>query len=165
MKALVYTGPESLIYRDVPDPTRGRRSRLIRVESVGICGSDMHAYLGHDERRPAPLMLGHEVAGIIATRTDGPGSASPSTRWSPAAPAPACLAGRDNLCPTRQIISMPPRPGGFAESVVDALPATSSTYPTAFPPIRPLWPNPSPAAGTRCRMAAVRVSTARQGPW
>ena len=25
----------------------------------------MHAYLGHDERRPAPLILGHEASGII----------------------------------------------------------------------------------------------------
>jgi threonine dehydrogenase-like Zn-dependent dehydrogenase len=28
---------------------------MVRIDSVGICGSDMHAYLGHDERRPAPL--------------------------------------------------------------------------------------------------------------
>jgi L-iditol 2-dehydrogenase len=33
------------------------------VEAVGICGSDLHAYLGHDERRPPPLILGHEVSG------------------------------------------------------------------------------------------------------
>ena len=40
---------------------------LVRVEAVGICGSDMHAYHGHDARRPAPLILGHEAAGRIVT--------------------------------------------------------------------------------------------------
>ncbi|MEX0337416.1 MAG: alcohol dehydrogenase catalytic domain-containing protein, partial [Arenibacterium sp.] len=58
MKALVYDGPETLGFRDVPDPTpTGNDEHLIRVDAVGICGSDMHAYLGHDDRRPAPLIL------------------------------------------------------------------------------------------------------------
>ena len=42
---------------------------LVRIDSVGICGSDMHAFLGHDDRRPAPLILGHEGARTI---TGGP---------------------------------------------------------------------------------------------
>jgi L-gulonate 5-dehydrogenase len=55
MKALVYTGVEALAFRDVPDPVPDPGEVLIRVESAGICGSDMHAYLGHDDRRPARL--------------------------------------------------------------------------------------------------------------
>ena len=69
MKALVYIGPEALDHREVPDPTPKDGEVLVKVDSVGICGSDMHAFLGHDERRPAPLILGHEVAGTI---TGGP---------------------------------------------------------------------------------------------
>jgi L-gulonate 5-dehydrogenase len=65
MKALVYTAPEALEYRDVPDPEPAQDHHLIRIDSVGICGSDMHAYLGHDDRRPAPLILGHEGAGTV----------------------------------------------------------------------------------------------------
>ena len=57
MKALVYTGPMQLGYQDVPDPVQNDGRQLIRVDSVGICGSDMHAFLGHDDRRPAPLIL------------------------------------------------------------------------------------------------------------
>ena len=70
MKTLVYTGPETLDYREAPDPEPGKDA-LIRVAHVGICGSDMHAWAGHDERRPAPLILGHEVAGTVV---DGPGA-------------------------------------------------------------------------------------------
>ncbi|MCZ0813453.1 MAG: zinc-dependent alcohol dehydrogenase [Pseudomonadota bacterium] len=117
MKALVYTGPETLTYRDAPEPRPDAGEVLIRVESVGICGSDMHAYLGHDERRPAPLILGHEAAGMIAM---GPrkGARVTINPLVTCGACPACLAGRDNLCPTRQIISMPPREGAFAEWLV-----------------------------------------------
>ncbi len=65
MKALIYTGPEKVIYTDASDPDPQPEEALVRVDSVGICGSDMHAFLGHDERRPAPLILGHEAAGVV----------------------------------------------------------------------------------------------------
>ena len=114
MKALVYDATRTLTYRDMPDPVAGPGASLIRVAASGICGSDMHAFLGHDDRRPAPLILGHEAAGVIA------GGARDGTRVTinplvTCGTCPACRAGRDNLCPTRQIISMPPREGAFAE--------------------------------------------------
>ena len=59
MKALVYTGVETLSFKDVQDPVAGNGQVLVKIDSVGICGSDMHAFLGHDARRPAPLILGH----------------------------------------------------------------------------------------------------------
>ena len=65
MKALVYTGLKTLEYLDVPNPDLKDDENLISIRSVGICGSDMHAYLGHDDRRPAPLILGHEAAGDV----------------------------------------------------------------------------------------------------
>jgi len=65
MKALIYDAPETLGFRDAPDPVAAEGEELIRIAAVGICGSDMHAYLGHDARRPAPLILGHEAAGVI----------------------------------------------------------------------------------------------------
>jgi L-gulonate 5-dehydrogenase len=116
MKALVYTRPEGLDYADVPDPALDLGEQLIRVAYVGICGSDMHAYLGHDNRRPAPLILGHEAAGHIE---GGPRNGERVTvnPLVTCGTCPACLDGRDNLCPDRQIISMPPREGGFAELV------------------------------------------------
>ncbi|MEM1274506.1 MAG: alcohol dehydrogenase catalytic domain-containing protein [Pseudomonadota bacterium] len=116
MKALVYTGPETLELRDVARPEPGPGEVLVRIDSVGICGSDMHAYLGHDDRRPAPLILGHEAAGTVmggpmdGTRvTVNPLVTDPSSK--------ASRMGRENLCPGRQIISMPPREGAFAEFI------------------------------------------------
>ena len=116
MKALVYTGPNNLVFRDEPDPVPETDEVLVRVEAVGICGSDMHAYHGFDSRRPPPLILGHEAAGRIAT---GP-RAGERVTINPLVVDPACpyaIEGRWHLSPTRQIISMPPRPGAFAELV------------------------------------------------
>jgi threonine dehydrogenase-like Zn-dependent dehydrogenase len=116
MKALVYTGPNSLVVRDEPEPVPQADEVLVHVEAVGICGSDMHAYHGFDARRPPPLILGHEAAGRIAT---GP-RAGERVTINPLVVDPACpyaIEGRWHLSPTRQIISMPPRPGAFAELV------------------------------------------------
>ncbi|MET4127273.1 alcohol dehydrogenase catalytic domain-containing protein [Roseovarius sp. MBR-6] len=114
MKALVYTGIETLDFRDVPDPEPAPGEVLIAVESVGICGSDMHAYVGHDARRPAPLILGHEAAGVIigGARDGERVTVNPLVTCGT---CPACTSGRENLCPARQIISMPPREGAFAQ--------------------------------------------------
>jgi 2-desacetyl-2-hydroxyethyl bacteriochlorophyllide A dehydrogenase len=116
MKALVYLGPNSLVCRDEPDPVPEAGEVLVRVEAVGICGSDMHAYHGHDARRPPPLILGHEAAGrIVGGSRDGE-----RVTINPLVVDPACpyaVEGRWHLSPTRQIISMPPRPGAFAQYV------------------------------------------------
>lgn len=116
MKALVYTGAKRLEHRDVPEPTPAAGELLVRIDSVGICGSDMHAFLGHDERRPPPLILGHEVAGTV-TGGKRDGERVTVNPLVVCGECPACASGRDNLCGRRQLISMPPREGGFAEMV------------------------------------------------
>jgi len=116
MKALVYTAPEQLAFRDMPDPAPSEDEELVEIEASGICGSDMHAFLGHDERRPAPLILGHEAAGTIAS---GP-RAGERVVINPLVTCGRCWAcrqGRSNLCESREIISMPPRAGAFARYV------------------------------------------------
>ena len=116
MKALVYEGNETLGFHDVPMPVAQAGEHLIRIQASGICGSDMHAYLGHDARRPAPLILGHEAAGVV---TGGPrdGQRVTINPLVNCGSCSACASGRENLCPNRQIISMPPREGAFAQFV------------------------------------------------
>lgn len=116
MKALVYTGAKELTFQDMPDPIVSGGDNLIAIRSVGICGSDMHAYLGHDERRPAPLILGHEAAGdVIQGAMKGARvSINPLVTCTI---CPECKSGRENLCGKRQIISMQPRQGAFAQLV------------------------------------------------
>ncbi len=118
MKALVYTAPNEMTYRDEPEPVRGDPDVLIEVDAVGICGSDMHAYHGHDPRRVPPLILGHEVAGRII---EGPGTGRRVTvnPLITCGRCDYCREGRDNLCSNRTMIGMT-RPGGFAERFTTA---------------------------------------------
>jgi threonine dehydrogenase-like Zn-dependent dehydrogenase len=116
MKALVYTGVNRLEYHDHPEPPPANDEVFVKVDAVGICGSDMHAYHGHDSRRPAPLILGHEAAGHVVS---GPakGMAVAVNPLVTCGKCRHCLDGRVHLCAFRQLISMPPRPGAFAEIV------------------------------------------------
>jgi 2-desacetyl-2-hydroxyethyl bacteriochlorophyllide A dehydrogenase len=117
MKALVYTGVKEMSWQDVPDPEPSDGEVEINVEAVGICGSDLHAYMGHDERRPAPLILGHEASGRATTgRYKGK-----RVVFNPLVTCGICndcLGGRSNLCSKREIVSIAPRQGAFAEKVV-----------------------------------------------
>jgi threonine dehydrogenase-like Zn-dependent dehydrogenase len=116
MKALVYTNTQEITYREEPAPKCRENDVIMQVSAAAICGSDMHAYLGHDARRPAPLILGHEAAGtIIGGAQDGRRvTINPLVTCGT---CQACQAGRENLCPTREIISMPPREGAFAQYI------------------------------------------------
>jgi threonine dehydrogenase-like Zn-dependent dehydrogenase len=150
MKALVYTAPHHLDHRDVPEPLVQPGDVLIKIDSAGICGSDMHAFLGHDDRRPAPLILGHEVAGVT---TDGR-----RVTINPLVTCGVCrfcVSGHDNLCQSRQIISMPPREGGFAEWL--AMPeANLITVPDHVPLNKAALTEP-----LACGWHAVRLGKAR----
>lgn len=116
MKALVYIGPNAMEWRDAPEPTPGDDEVLVRVDAVGVCGSDMHAYHGHDGRRPALLILGHEAAGRIVDGADA-GKRVAVNPLITCGVCDSCIDGRPHLCSSRQIISMPPRPGAFADLV------------------------------------------------
>lgn len=118
MKALVYTAPNEVTYRDEPEPQFGEGDVMIAVDAVGICGSDMHAYHGHDPRRNPPLILGHELVGRIV---QGPGAGRRATvnPLITCGHCEYCVQGRDNLCANRTMIGMT-RAGGFAERVATA---------------------------------------------
>ncbi|HEX9105570.1 MAG TPA: alcohol dehydrogenase catalytic domain-containing protein, partial [Longimicrobiales bacterium] len=76
MRAAVLCAPERMELRDVPAARPARHEVLVRVEAVGVCGTDLHIFAGHanynrDERgQPVPLerepqILGHEIAGVV----------------------------------------------------------------------------------------------------
>jgi len=115
MKALVYTAEQEMTYRDEPEPEVGQGDSLVKIQSVGICGSDMHAYLGHDERRVPPLILGHEAVGTVMEGSRA-GSRVVLNPLITCMQCDYCLSGRQNLCAERDLIGMY-RPGAFAEMI------------------------------------------------
>ena len=119
MKALVYTGVEELIYRDEKDPVETSGESILKVHASGICGSDMHAYHGKDERRIAPLIIGHEVSGVIQNGKFQ-GKNAVLNPLITCGKCEYCTSGREHLCPHRVLLGMNrpyERQGVFAELV------------------------------------------------
>ena len=109
--------------RPVPAPEPGEV--LIRVRSVGICGSDIH-YFEHgriaDFVVESPLVLGHEASGEIVALGQGVTDLSIGDRVAlepgvPCGSCTQCRAGRYNLCPDVHFFATPPVDGAFAEYV------------------------------------------------
>jgi L-iditol 2-dehydrogenase len=117
-------GDVALVERAVPDPGPGEV--VVRVASVGVCGSDVHYYEHGRIGRfvvESPLVLGHEAAGEVAVLGTGVTSLTIGQRVSvePGVPdltCEQCLAGRYNLCPNMRFFATPPIDGAFAEYVV-----------------------------------------------
>ena len=119
MHALVYTGTNKIDFREEKDPIAKPGETLIKVKASGICGSDMHAYHGNDERRIPPLILGHEVSG---TSLEGKYK-NKDVVINPLISCEKCgycKNQREHLCPERTMIGMSTpikREGGLAELV------------------------------------------------
>jgi len=119
MKALMYVGPEKVEIQDVPTPTIQSSQVLLKIEATGICGSDVHGFLGHSERRKPGLILGHEAVARVAETSSG-------SKWKSGQrvsinplvscmKCPACLNGKQNLCANWWLIGMDRVHGTFAE--------------------------------------------------
>ncbi|MCY0865073.1 MAG: alcohol dehydrogenase catalytic domain-containing protein [Sulfobacillus sp.] len=130
MKTLTWTARETMALEDHPMPTVPPGWILLQVASVGICGSELAGYLGHNELRQPPLVMGHEFAGTVAQLGEGvthlhlgdPVTANPLISCGHCA---FCRRGNRQQCPSRKIIGID-FPGAFAEWV--AVPA-AQCYP------------------------------------
>lgn len=123
-----------LTIEDVPTPVPGPGDVLIRVEACGVCHSDVHLADGDwDLLRPItklPLILGHEVAGIVEALGDGATGLKRGDRvgvlwihWT-CGECEFCRAGRETLC-LKQTLTGCTVDGGFAEFLT--APATHAT--------------------------------------
>ena len=119
MKALVYTDTQKLIYKEENEPKLSKGESIIKVSASGICGSDMHAYHGKDNRRIPPLILGHEISGTVKQGKDL-GKEVVLNPLITCEKCDYCTNGKEHLCNKRVILGMNrpiERQGGFAEFV------------------------------------------------
>ncbi|ALE07443.1 sorbitol dehydrogenase [Arthrobacter sp. ERGS1:01] len=109
-----------------PIPAPGPGEVLVRITSVGVCGSDTH-YFTEGRIGPyvvdSPLVLGHEPAGVVVALGDGVANRSVGQRVSlePGIPdplSPQTLAGCYNLDPGVRFFATPPIDGVFSEYAV-----------------------------------------------
>lgn len=121
MKAAVYHGTADVRVEDVVRPTIGAGEILVKVKACAICGGDLRTFRhGHKAIHP-PIILGHEIAGVIEEVGAGIDRYHVGDRVivAPGIGCGACsycLSGRQHLCYTRETIAHG-YDGGFAEYV------------------------------------------------
>jgi len=123
MKKAVITGPKEIEIIDVEVPRPGPGQVLVKVLSIGICGSDLHYYAGDqigDRDIEYPMSLGHEFAGNVVETGPGVTNVKPGDRVM-AEPLVGCggcewcRAGRVNLCPESRFCGSPPVDGATSQ--------------------------------------------------
>ena len=57
--------PGVLVAHQRPRPERGPAEVLLRVKRVGVCGTDLHIFTGHQPYLSYPRVMGHELSGIV----------------------------------------------------------------------------------------------------
>ncbi|MFF2650720.1 NAD(P)-dependent alcohol dehydrogenase [Streptomyces sp. NPDC058045] len=126
MRAAVMQGPGALALEERSRPEPGPREVLVRITSLGICGSDVsffrHGRLGHSVFR-APVVLGHEPAGEVVACGSGATRHRPGQRVSvepgiPCGTCAQCRTGHYNRCADIRFLSDPPHDGAMQEYVV-----------------------------------------------
>lgn len=127
MRRVVTVAPERMELVEEPDVVAGPSEALVRVETVGLCGSDYHLYDGTHPYARFPQTQGHEFVGRIETLPatyDGPLRAGDRVAVEPLIPCGACFAcrrGRYNCCVDLRVMGAHV-PGGLAE-LVSVMPA------------------------------------------
>jgi L-iditol 2-dehydrogenase len=125
MRAAELIAPLTFRQTEMPIEDPGPGEVQCRVESVGVCGSDLHAYTeGQVGGMPNayPMVLGHEPAGVIVKTGAGVTGLAVGDRG---ALEPAlycyhcefCLSGHHNVCANIRFLSNPHHPGFFREFV------------------------------------------------
>ncbi|MCG5431044.1 NAD(P)-dependent alcohol dehydrogenase [Mycobacterium sp. MYCO198283] len=125
MRAAVLTEPGRIAVQERPIPVPARGDVLVRVATVGVCGSDTH-YYRHGRVGTfvieQPLILGHEAAGTVVAVGEGVDSRRIGERVSiepqrPDPDSPETRAGHYNLCPHMRFFGTPPVDGAFCDYV------------------------------------------------
>ncbi len=117
MRAVVYYNNTDVRVEEVERPGISDGEMLVKVMASGICGSDVMEWY---RIRKAPLVLGHEVAGIVEEVGKGVTRFSPGDRVTAAHHVPCntcryCLRGAHSVCDLLRTTNF--FPGGFAEYV------------------------------------------------
>lgn len=120
MRAAYLTGPKSIQFREEAIPAPGPGELRIRLQEVGICGSDVHYFGGH-RPLPAPTIIGHEGWGYIDAVGEGvQRNFGERVVVDPNAPCGKCMyceRGQSTVCPNKRTIGLN-APGCFAEYVL-----------------------------------------------
>ncbi|MGZ4258088.1 MAG: zinc-dependent alcohol dehydrogenase family protein [Gaiellaceae bacterium] len=123
MRALVLDAPgQPLREAELPDPEPGPGQVRVRVEACGVCRTDLHIVDGELTEPKLPLVLGHQIVGIVDAVGEGVELAAgervgvPWLGWTDG-DCRFCRSGRENLCLNARFTGYH-LDGGYAEAAV-----------------------------------------------
>ena len=109
MKALVCTTPGQFDYINTDMPTPAEGETLLRIERIGICGTDLHAFEGTQPYFNYPRILGHELAAtIVETKAVGftVGDKVTIIPYMHCGNCIACNSGKNNCCVNMRVFGV-----------------------------------------------------------
>jgi alcohol dehydrogenase, propanol-preferring len=123
MRAMVLDSPGSpLREAELPEPEPGPGQLRLRVEACGVCRTDLHVVDGELAEPKLPLVLGHQIVGVVDAVGDGCGVSLggrigvPWLGWT-CGECRFCRSGRENLCDRARFTGYQ-LDGGYAEAAV-----------------------------------------------
>ncbi|MFN0094934.1 MAG: zinc-binding dehydrogenase [Dehalococcoidia bacterium] len=145
MKAVAWSDPHSLSIEDRPEPSASPGQLVVRMTSVGICGTDLHLYKGEFQARKG-VVAGHEIAGVVVSG-DGlaAGTAVAVDPMLSCLHCASCREGQSSVCQASTLMGIS-ADGGMQEYL--AAPA-ANCY--------PLPPGIDPQLGSLAEPAAVAI--------
>jgi L-iditol 2-dehydrogenase len=161
MRAAVYHNNRDIRIEEVPIPKTGDDELLVRIESSGICGSDVMEWY---RLKKAPLVLGHEIAGTVTRAGKKVKRFKVEDRVTVAHHVPCntcryCLAGQYSLCDTLRSTNFDP--GGFCEYV--RVPAINVDRGTFIVPDEISFDEGTFIESLACVLRGLRVARFRPG--
>lgn len=122
MKALVYEGPRKFEIKEREIPLPGEGEVQVKVMACGICGSDVHGYLGITGRRLPGVVMGHEFSGVVSAVGKGVSSTAIGERViiqpiSSCGKCRFCREGNENLCDEKKLMGVLEVQGAMTEYV------------------------------------------------
>jgi 2-desacetyl-2-hydroxyethyl bacteriochlorophyllide A dehydrogenase len=121
MKAVHLSSPRMIGIAEIPEPVRDGGTVKLKIESVGICGSDIAAYRGTSPLCTYPRVIGHELVGTVMEADIGPTALREGERvvvepYIPCGRCYPCGIGRTNCCQHLEVIGVH-RDGGMCEFI------------------------------------------------
>jgi L-iditol 2-dehydrogenase len=122
MRSLVFVGPGEMALQERPEPRPGAGEVIVAVRAAGICGSDVHGYLGITGRRRPGVVMGHEAAGEVIEVGAEVTSVRAGDRVAlrsilPCGACDRCRRGEPNICPNRRGLGMQ-FDGAYADRII-----------------------------------------------
>jgi 2-desacetyl-2-hydroxyethyl bacteriochlorophyllide A dehydrogenase len=122
VRQLILSAPGQFQYRSVTPPAIGPGEALVRMERIGVCGSDFHAFTGTHPAYVYPRVLGHELGGTVVSVQPNNFGISVGDRcainpYINCQSCRMCKIGRTNCCERLEVLGVH-RDGGMQNLLV-----------------------------------------------